>query len=324
MEKDVLYSAIDVSKDTLEVDGALFGLSNQLSNDAEGHRQLIRASKKFNGRVQFVFEATGPYHQALSLALWEAGIALSVVNPARVRHFAKAMGKAKTDPLDRLVIARFAQSFCPAPTPAPDPVELQLSHLIHHRQNLVEARAADRTRLSQVSYPVIERQLRASMAHLTQQIAQLDAHIAKELCRCPELEHKVRLLSQVKGIGPLSALSLLILLPELGQLRRNLIVRLAGLAALNHDSGLLKGKRCISGGRKQVRCVLYMPALTAAYHNPVLSAFYQRLLHAGKPKKLALTAVMRKLLIHLNSLLRNAQAQKENNFSLEKLQLTPC
>ena len=305
MKKDLLYCAIDVSKDKLDLDAAALALPAQLGNDQSGFGQLIKAARKYPGAVQFVFEATGPYHLGLALALWEAKIPLSILNPARVRHFAKAQGKAKTDPLDTQVIGDFARSFQPQPTPAPDPVRRELTELLQRRDGLISSRATEQNRLGQCRHPLIKSQIRRLKAQLTEQINQIDELMKQLVGSSQELKTKVKTLCQVKGVGHLTAVTLLITLPELGTLGRQRIARLVGLAPLNDDSGQQKNKRFIQGGRKRPRCALYMPALSASQHNPVLKDFYQRLLAAGKLKKVALTAVMRKLLIYLNGLLRN-------------------
>jgi len=309
MEKDLLYCAIDVSKDKLDLDAAALALPEQLGNDQAGYRRLIKAAKKYPGPVQFVFEATGPYHLGLALALWEAQIPLSVLNPARVRFYAKAQGKAKTDPLDRQVIGDFARCFRPQLTPAPDPVRRELTELLQRRDGLVDSRAAEQNHLGQCRHPMLKSQIRRMMIQLAQQIDQIDRLMKKLVGTSLELQAKVKTLCQIKGVGHLTAVTLLITLPELGTLGRTRIVRLVGLAPLNDDSGKQSNKRFIQGGRKRPRCALYMPALTASRHNPVLKEFYQRLLKAGKLKKVALTAVMRKLLICLNALLRNLADQ---------------
>jgi len=309
MQKDLLYCAIDVSKDKLDVDGAALALPAQLGNDHASFRQLIKAAKKYPGPVQFVFEATGPYHLGLALALWEAQIPLSVLNPARVRYYAKAQGKAKTDPLDKQVIGDFARSFRPQPTPAPDPVRRELTELLQRRDGLISTRAAEQNRLGQCRHKIIKGQIRRLMAQLAEQIGQIDGLMKKLVNSSQELKAKVKALCQVKGVGHLTAVTLLITLPELGTLGRNRIVRLVGLAPLNDDSGTQKNKRYIQGGRARPRCALYMPALSASRHNPVLKEVYERLLKAGKLKKVALTALMRKLLICLNALLRKLADQ---------------
>jgi transposase len=309
MEKDLLYCAIDVSKDKLDLDGAALALPKQLGNDQAGYRQLIKAAKKYPGVVQFVFEATGPYHLGLALALWETQIPLSVLNPARVRYFAKAQGKAKTDPLDTQVIGDFARSFRPQPTPAPDRVRRERTELLQRRDGLIASRAAEQNRLGQCRHKTIKVQIRRMMAQLAEQVGEIDRLMKKLVNSSAELQAKVEALCQIKGVGHLTAVTLLITLPELGTLGRNRIARLVGLAPLNDDTGLQKNKRFIQGGRKRPRCALYMPALSASRHNPVLKEFYERLLKAGKLKKVALTAVMRKLLICLNALLRKLADQ---------------
>lgn len=310
MQKELLYCAIDVCKDKLDVEGAALALPEQLGNDQAGYRALIKAVKKYAGPVQFVFESTGPYHLGLALALWEAQIPLSILNPARVRFFAKAQGKAKTDPLDKQVIGAFAQALRPAPTPAPDEVGRQLTELLQRRDELIGSRGAEQNRLGQSRHRLIKQQMGRLIAQLTEQIKQIDRLMNKLVGSCAELQSKVEQLCQIKGVGQLTALTLLITVPELGTLGRNRMSRLVGLAPLNDDSGNQKNKRFIQGGRKRPRNALYMAALSASQHNAVLSPFYQRLLKAGKPKKVALTAVMRKLLICLNALLCHWAEQK--------------
>jgi len=318
MEKTLFYCAIDVSKEKLDINGAALALPEQLGNERAGYRQLIKAARKHPCAVHYVFEATGPYHLGLALALWEANIPLSILNPARVRYFAKAQGKAKTDPLDKQVIADFARTFQPTATPAPDPVLRELSDLLQRREGLIGSRSAEQTRLKQSRHPIIKAQIDGSITHLAQQIKQLDRLVNKLVNSCPELRLKVEQLCQLKGVGTLTAVTLLVTLPELGTVGRNRIARLAGLAPLNDDSGLQKNKRFIQGGRKRPRCALYMAALSASRHNPILRDFYQRLLKTGKLKKVALTAVMRKLLIRLNALLRKLSQQSSSKAVLNQ------
>jgi transposase len=325
MQKDLLYCAIDVCKDRLDVDGAALALPEQLDNDQSAYRQLIKAAKKYPGAVQFVFESTGPYHLGLALALWEAQIPLSILNPARVRYFAKAQGKAKTDPLDKQVIGAFAQALRPAPTPAPDELSRQLTELLQRRDELISSRGAEQNRRGQCRHRLIKEQMDRLIGQMTEQIKQLDRLMNKLVRTSAELQSKVEALCQIKGVGQLTALTLLITVPELGTLGRNRMSRLVGLAPLNDDSGKQKNKRFIQGGRRRPRNALYMAALSASQHNAVLSPFYQRLLKAGKPKKVALVAVMRKLLICLNALLCHWAQQKASleAFCPEKASVTP-
>jgi transposase len=248
MEKDLLYCAIDVSKERLDVAGAALALPEQLGNDQAGYRQLIKGAKNYPGVVQLVFEASGPYHLGLALALWEAELPLSVLNPARVRYFAKALGKAKTDPLDKQVIGAFAQAFRPQPTPAPDRVQRELTELLQRRDGLISSQAAEQNRLGQTRHAMIRGQIRRLVAQLTEQIEQIDRLMNQLVGSSAELKAKAGQLCQIKGVGQLTALTLLITLPELGSLGRNRISRLVGLAPLNDDSGLQKNKRFIQGG----------------------------------------------------------------------------
>jgi transposase len=306
--EEPFYCAIDVSKDKLDVSGVELALPGQLDNNLAGFRQVIKAARKYPGRVQFVFESTATYHLGLALALWEAQLPLSILNPARVRHYAKALGKAKTDPLDKELIGAFARSSRPQPTPAPDATLRELSELLQRRDSLIASRAAEQARLAQSRHKLVRHQIDSSIRQLTQQLKQIDQLMAKLVASSAQLQLKVKVLCQVSGVGLLTAVTLLITLPELGTLARNRIARLVGLAPLNDDSGKRSGKRFIQGGRFRPRCALYMASVTASIHNPILRTLYQRLLKAGKAKKVALTALMRKLLVHLNSLMRQQLA----------------
>jgi transposase len=298
------YCGIDVSKERLDVESNVLAIAPQIGNDRAGFKQLIKAAKKYPGRVHFVFESTGPYHLGLALALWEAKLELSILNPARVRFFAKSMGKAKTDPLDKEIIGRFARVKEPEPTPAPEPVMRELTEFLHRRDNLIESRSAEKARLEQTRHPLVIKQIKSSIKALTQQLKELDQWMAQRVKEKPSLKAKIDHLCKIKGVGFLTALTLVITVPELGTLSRNRICRLVGLAPLNDDSGQGGKKRFIQGGRKRPRSSLYMASLSASRYNEVLAGFYQRLLKAGKAKKVALTAVMRKLLVHLNAHLR--------------------
>jgi transposase len=325
MEKALLYCGVDVSKDKLQLDGAALALPGQLNNDHSGYRQLIKAAKNYAAPLMVVFEATGPYHLGLALALWEAKIPLCILNPARVRHFAKALGKAKTDPLDASLIGAFARSLQPQAMSAPEPVRLELLELLQRRDGLVSTRAADQNRLGQCRHKLIKAQIASLRTQLARHIQQIDRLIQQLVNSSQELKAKVKVLCEVKGVGYLTAVTLLMTLPELGSLGRKAIARLVGLAPLNDESGQENHQRFIQGGRKQARRALYMPALSAARHNPLLKEFYQRLLKAGKLKKVALTAVMRKLLICLNALLRDFidQHKATEAFGSAKATVTP-
>jgi transposase len=304
-EAALYYCGIDVSKERLDVESNVLALAPQIANNPAGFKQLIKAARSYRGRVHFVFESTGPYHLGLALALWEAKLDLSILNPARVRFFAKSMGKAKTDPLDKEMIGRFARVKEPEPTPAPEPVMMELTEFLHRRDSLIESRSGEMVRLQQTRHPLLLKQIKSSIKGLTQQLDQLDEWMAQRVKDSAPLKAKINHLTQIKGVGFLTALTLVLTVPELGTLSRNRICRLVGLAPLNDDSGQGGKKRFIQGGRQRPRSALYMASLSASRYNEVLADFYLRLLKAGKAKKVALTAVMRKLLVHLNAHMRS-------------------
>jgi transposase len=238
-------------------------------------------------------------------ALHQQRIPVSVVNPRLPRDFARARNRlAKTDAIDASLLADYGRTLRPAPTPVPDARMLLLDDLVTRRAQLVADRAAERTRLEQTTRPELVASIRLHLRHLDSQVEKLWARIAELIQATPALRTKVQLLLQVQGVGELTASALLAALPELGTLSANEVTALAGLAPFNRDSGAFRGTRSISGGRAEVRKALYMAALCASRANPILQAVYQRLRAAGKPHKVALVAVMRKLLVYLNALLK--------------------
>ena len=256
--------------------------------------------------IHFVCESTGGCERALVRACHQAGLAISVLNAQRVRQFAKAQGRlAKTDKIDARLLRQFGERLTPA---ADEPLEPLLAQLAVHsarRTQLIEMRTAEKNRARRAD-PVLAGSYRTIIAALNRQIASCEALLAQVVKSCARLRAKLAALAAVKGMGITSATALLAALPELGRLSKNQAAALAGLAPFNRDSGLLRGHRHIQGGRQPVRQALYMAALVASRHNPVIKTFYQRLRSNGKPPKVALTAAMRKLLIwHLNSLLKN-------------------
>ncbi len=256
--------------------------------------------------MQVICEATGCYHQGFAQALHQAGISLTILNPRLVRDFARAQGlRAKTDPLDARLLAGYGRRLTPPPTPRPDPVLVQLDALVTRRSQLVEDRAKESTRLQQTSDAASLKSLHHHIAYLDKQIDQLVARIDALVQAHPILKAKVALLAQVQGVGTLTASTLLAVLPELGSLSKGQAAALSGLAPFNCDSGAFRGVRRIQGGRSTVRCALYMAALSASRYNPILKAVYQGLISRGKAPKLALTAVMRRLVIYLNLLLKS-------------------
>jgi transposase len=251
-----------------------------------------------------VLEATGGYETALVAALATAALPVVVANPRQVRDFAKATGQlAKTDRLDAHILALFAERVQPTPRPLPDAALRHLDALVTRRRQLLDMLTAERNRLEHAASP-IRRNLTQHIRWLERRVADVDRDLDDTIQRSPVWRAKENLLRTVPGIGPVVSRTLLADLPELGQLNRKQIAALVGVAPLARDSGTFKGRRVVWGGRAPVRAVLYMGALVASRRNPVIRAFYLRLLAAGKPKKLALTACMRKLLTILNAMMR--------------------
>lgn len=269
---------------------------------------MITVLKKLPQPVQVICEPSGGYERDLLEALWAAGLAVSLVHAARVRAFARAQGRlAKTDPIDAAVLREFGELFAPATLAAPSPHRERLAAVVQRREQLVNLLAMEDQRQAQTRDAVVRKMGERLRKELQKQIAQLDGLIAAQIAADDTLQRQSARLQQVKGIGPVTASTLLAEMPELGTLSRNESGALAGVAPYNRDSGEHRGRRTIRGGRVQVRRVLYMAAVVASRFNPILKAFYDRLVAAGKPKKVALVAVMRKLVILLNHLLKNPQ-----------------
>ena len=298
------YLGVDVSKDTLVV--ACQRRRWEFANTKEGHRQFIVQLKKLPGLSHVVCESTGSYHLALCLALQEAGLAVTVANAARIRYFGLSEGIiAKNDPLDAELIERFANTKQPPADPPLCHEQLTLNESITHRQQLVEMIKGLRTYRQQVLHAAVGTEIDRSIAVLEKRLEALERKLRAQVEAQPVWKKKLALLTQTKGIGFITALCLLARMPELGTLNRGQCAALGGLAPYDDDSGQHQGKRSIRGGRKEVRCALYMAALSATNYNPILQAFYQRLIAQKKLFKVAITAVMRKLLIHLNALLKD-------------------
>ena len=303
MQTCPLFLGVDVAKLTLAIQ-----FPDQLwstPNTALGHAAFL-AKLPALGPVHIVCEATGGYERALVLALHQAGVAVSVINPRQVRDFARACGRlAKTDAIDAAVLRDYGQKLRPPAAVPPAAASAELAELVRARQELVALITDEINRREHARLPALVKLSHARQKQGEKQLAQLDALIDAQLAADPALAAKSQRLQQVRGVGRVSAFTLLALLPELGTLRDAQASALAGVAPLNRDSGQFRGQRRIHGGRAAVRRVLYMAALAATVHNPILKAFYQRLRHHGKPAKVALTAVMRKLVVLLNRLLKN-------------------
>jgi transposase len=304
---------IDVAKAELEIAVRLSGERWTAANEASGIRELVARLTKL-APVRIVLEATGGYELALVGALAMAGLPLVVVNPRQVRDFAKATGQlAKTDRLDAEVLALFAERVHPAIRPIPDELHRELEAVLSRRRQLLEMLQAERNRLGQVftTGASVRRSLTRHIAHLEKQVRETDTELGELIRTSPVWREREDLLRSVPGVGRVVATTLLAELPELGRLTRKEIAKLVGLAPLARDSGTQRGRRFIRGGRAHVRAVLYMGALVATRRNAVIGRFYTRLLAAGKPKKLALTACMRKLLTILNSMVRSQERWRQ-------------
>jgi transposase len=292
---------IDVAKAHLDVAVRPSGEQWQAPNDEGGAAALVARLAPL-GPALVVLEATGGLERLAAAALAAAGLPVAVVNPRQVRDFAKAVGQlAKTDALDAQLLARFADAVRPAPRPVPDAAQQELAALLARRRQVVGMLTAERQRLG-TALPAVRARVRAHVRWLERELAAVDDDLGGALQASPVWREREDLLRSVPGVGPVVALTLLAELPELGTLDRKRIAALVGLAPLNADSGTRRGKRLVWGGRSRVRAALYMAALVATRYNPVLRAFYQRLLAAGKAKKVALTACMHKLLLILNAI----------------------
>jgi len=299
------FVGIDVSKHKLDVARRPNTEHREFAYDADGIKALIDTLKTW-GPIFVVLEATGGLERIVVAELASAGIDVAVVNPRQVRDFARGVGKiAKTDPIDADVLARFAEVVRPAPSQTVPEKQRELQELVARRQQLIPIRGAETSRKGTASAKIARRSLEKMLKTLNSQITELDEAIAKLVWNDEDWRRKAELLQSVPGVGDVTSRNLLAALPELGKLNREQIVALAGLAPYNHDSGKLKGKRSIWGGRAEARQALYMAALTASRCNPTISAFARRLESAGKLFKVVITACMRKLLVILNSMIKN-------------------
>ena len=301
-----VFVGIDVSKHRLDVAVRPTGEAWQVSHDALGISRLVEHLEEVAPRL-IVLEATGGIEMALAGELASSHLAVAVVNPRQVRDFARAAGKlAKTDALDAHALAHFAQAMGPSSRPLPAPEAQELRALVARRRQLVEMMTAEKNRYHTATRrlrPKLQEHIRWLEAHLES----LDRDLGDFIRSSPLWKDKDQVLRSTPGVGPVLSMTLLSDLPELGALNRGEIAALVGVAPFNRDSGALRGKRTVWGGRSQVRAALYMATLVATRYNPVLRAFYQRLCDAGKPKKVALTACMRKLLTILNVMVKHHQ-----------------
>ena len=302
MESDI-YVGIDISKVQLDVSVGAEGDRFQVTNDESGITELVdRFSRHMPTLV--VLEATGGYEMPVAGAMAASGIPVAVVNPRQVRDYAKATGRlAKTDTLDAGVLAEFGEKLQPEPRPLPDEQAQELRAIVTRRRQIVQMLTMERNRRHTVSMRMRKR-IDAHIGWLKAELKKIDQDLDQHIKGSPVWRAKEALLRSVPGVGPVMARTLIAELPELGKLNRKRIAALVGVAPFNRDSGHHRGRRCIWGGRASLRTVLYMAALSASRHNPVIRAFYLRLREAGKLPKVALTACMRKLITILNAMVR--------------------
>ena len=304
MEQEAIYVGIDVAKARVDVSVRPANEGWMVSNDDAGIRQLVSGLKTLELQM-VVMESSSGLELPLVAALAAEGLPVVVVNPRQVRDFARATGKlAKTDTLDAAVLAHFGEAVKPTVRPLRDAETQALNSLAARRHQVVSMLVSERNRLS-VAATAVRPRIDADIEWLQGELDDLDKDLRQTIRQSPVWREKDDLLRSVPGVGPQVSLTLLAYLPELGTLNRKQIAALVGVAPFNRDSGTLRGRHTVWGGRARVRAVLYMGALVATRYNPVIRAFYQRLLAVGKPKKLALIACMRKLLVILNSMLRH-------------------
>lgn len=302
-----IFVGIDVSKATLDVafwDSEVYW---QLPNDGEGWQELVKRLQPLSS-VLVVIEASGGLEQPVVAELYTEKLPVAIVNPTRVRNFARSTGQlAKTDKLDARIIAHFAQAVRPQVRPLRTPEEDHLNALVTRRRQVVTMLTSEKNRKATTHHTLQDRVL-VHIAWLEAELKELETEIEQFILQSVEWKEKADLLQSVPGIGPVTASTMLAELPELGSRNRQQIAALVGVAPLNKDSGKKRGKRRTFGGRASVRRTLYMATLVATRCNPVIRRFYERLLANGKEKKVALTACMRKLLVILNSMIRHRQS----------------
>jgi transposase len=298
---------VDIAKDTLDVHLHPAGSSRRFGNDAQGCTALIAWLEDFL-IARIAFEPTGAYHRACERRLAAAGLPLVKVNPRHARRFAEAIGRhAKTDAIDAAMLARFAALLEPPVRPVASATVDAMKELQVARRALVKDRVAARNRDHRHRAPLLKRQAKERLGQIDRQLAAIDAALHAQLTADPALQARFAILVSIPGVGEATAFALLVEMPELGALAPKGAASLAGLAPIARDSGQHRGKRCIRGGRAPLRQALYMPALVAVRFNATMRVKYLALRAAGKPPKVALVAIMRKLLILANALLRDGR-----------------
>ena len=295
---------IDVAKKKLDVADWPVSFAEQFGNEDVGHKNLIKKLPKA-GSCLIVVEATGGYEKGIVLALVSAGYLVSVVNPRQVRDFAKALGiLAKTDRIDARVIARFGQHVRPRALAQTHKKQDEIGQLVSRRRQLTVSKTAEKNRMHSVTSKVVLKSVQKIVDQLSKEIRRIEAEIARLVKSDDQWKARAELIQSAPGVGEVTATTLIAEVPELGQLNRQKISALIGVAPFNRDSGQFRGRRTIFGGRRAVRSVLYMAALSARRHNPLIRAFADRLEARGKLQKVVLVACMRKLLVILNTMVK--------------------
>jgi transposase len=298
---------IDVAKQYFDLHCLKTGQDQQMENSTDGILQCVALCNEIRPEL-IVMEATGGYELVLASTLQTEGFAVAVVNPRRIRDFARAAGQiAKTDTLDARIIARFAATLEPMPTEQINENTQKLKAMVARRNQLVGLHTAESNRLEHANTKDIQRSIAAVLKVIEAQLKTIDRQIEEHIRNTPQLQQRAETIDSVPGIGPTTAHLLVAELPELGRLNRRQIAALVGIAPIARDSGTFRGKRMTGGGRKNIRSRLFMPTLVAVRHNSVLKAYYTRLVSQGKCKMVALIAAMRKLICILNAMLKNNQ-----------------
>ena len=306
------YIGIDVSKKSFDVHETSSSQDRSFDYTDEGLKESIDWMLSIKP-VLILLESTGGYELELVSELWAKGLPVKVINPRRIRDFARATGKlAKTDRLDARVIAEYAATFKPLPQEKVDDLALKMKALTARRQQLVSMRTQESNRKEHARDKDIKQSIDTIIRTINLEIDKVEKQIQSHIKKTPKLKQKSDLLQSVPGVGKKTTMMLLSELPELGQLNRRQIASLVGLAPINRDSGQLRGKRMTGGGRRKIRRQLYMPTLAATRHNPIIRPYYQRLLSSGKLKKVAIVAAMRKLLVILNAMLAKEEPWQPN------------
>jgi len=310
---EVVYVGIDVSKETLDIDAGELGVTRVANTPLDVRKALAAIARRAQaGKApQVCFESTGPYTGALIAECQVMGLPYSILNPYKVKHFAKSITQVKTDAMDARIIRLYSEVRRPAPTPVPHKALAELDTLVLAREAVMRSVIALRSTLETLNGTHAEKPMRRIIAFNEKKIAEYDGLLAEAVKKDAEVSGLVGALSAVKGVGTLTAAKVVSGMPEIGRLGRRKAAALAGLAPHTRESGQFKGKSRIGGGRKQVRDALFMPATVAIRYNPEMKRIHAHLMAKGKPYKVALTAVMRRLICHLDSVAKDYYARRK-------------